>query len=250
VGRRLELIFPAREIGRLLRRNWALAYRETLAPRHFELGGVRLRLDPSWATPTVRQHIYAGQYEDQERRIIDATLRLGDRVLEVGAGAGYITTRACQIVGAENVTAYEANPAMAAVATETAALNGFSPAVINAALGEHDGETTLHFGAEFWSTSRLPARGARELRVPMRSFAAELERLAPTYLQIDVEGAEAALLREAKLPECVRALTVELHPQRLAPGEMRAMLASLLEAGFNLDLETTGGLVAFFERTH
>jgi 2-polyprenyl-3-methyl-5-hydroxy-6-metoxy-1,4-benzoquinol methylase len=71
--------------------------------------GVKLALG-SWATPSIRRLIYQGWYEENERAILELTLRSDDTVLELGCGAGYITTVAAG--RAREVRAFDANPEM------------------------------------------------------------------------------------------------------------------------------------------
>ena len=88
-------------------------------PDQVTLRGVELDLT-GWASPAIREAIYREWYEDIEADIVAACVRPGDRVLELGCGAGFVTTLTARLAGDGNVFAYEANPAMVEVARRTA----------------------------------------------------------------------------------------------------------------------------------
>jgi len=212
------------------------------------LYGVRLEFDDRWASPAIRHAIDAGWYELEERRVLDATLRPDDRYLELGAGTGYITARACQLIGDARVVAYEAIPELAAVAGETAHRNGFHPAIFNAILGVEDGETDLFVASDFWDSTTVGARAGHKIRVPVRSLARELARTQATYLMVDIEGGEVDLLGTAPLPDHVRAVCVELHPGVVGATPIQRLLVKLINEGFCLDLEKAVEWVVFLAR--
>lgn len=213
-----------------------------------KLYGVLLEFDDRWASPAIRHAIDAGWYEQEERRVLEATLRPDDRYLELGAGSGYITARACQLIGDARVVAYEANPELAAVAAETAEHNGFHPAIFNAILGMEDGETDLFVASDFWDSTTVDNGAGHKIRVAVRSFDRELARTQSTYLMVDIEGGEVDLLGAMPLPDHVRAVCVELHPDRVGATPIQRLLVKLINEGFHLDLERSLEWVAFLAR--
>jgi FkbM family methyltransferase len=217
-------------------------------PSEISVRGVRLKLQDTWATPPIREDIYADRYELREYEIITQTLRADDRYLELGAGIGFITTCACKLVGEGRVFAYEPNPQLAQVAESTARANGFRLSVTSAVLGPDDGEAEFFVTPDFWASSLRKAPEAVQIQVPMRSFAAELQRVKPSYLMVDIEGAEVELLRGEKLPGHVRAICMELHTEIVGLDSVRRLLSKLLDEGFSLDLAISGGSVAYLAR--
>ena len=210
--------------------------------------GVRLRLDPRWATPRLRDSIYRGYYERQEHDILRATLREGDRYMELGAGIGFLATCACQAVGADNVFVYEANPDLIETIRQTTSANGFDPKVTNAVLGDSVGATDFYVHSDFWSSSLDPAPDARRVSVPSRSFQEELETVRPTYLTVDIEGGEVALFEARKLPTFVRAICMEVHPAAAGIAETHRMLTSLFDDGFAVSFYWTALSVVLLTR--
>jgi FkbM family methyltransferase len=247
-ARTSPILVDARRFAAIVAHRLQGPLRRVCRDRTRKLYGVRLELDDRWASPAIRHAIDAGWYEEPERRVLEATLRPDDHYLELGAGTGYITARACQLIGEARVVAYEAIPELAAVATETAHRNGFHPAIFNAVLGIEDGETDLFVASDFWSSTTVATGAGRKIRVPVRSLDRELARTRSTYLMVDIEGGEVDLLGATRLPDHVRAVCVELHPGRVGAAPIQRLLVKLINEGFQLDLEKSVEWVAFLAR--
>jgi FkbM family methyltransferase len=222
-------------------------YRLLRRPRRVRVHGVTIAVDPAWP-PTILDKLYDGSYECSEAQVLLATLRPSDQYLELGAGIGVLTTIACRILGDVDVTAVEADPALAGVAAKTAARNGHRPAIVNAVL-TNDGASERRFYVchDFWSSSLLPSSDANEIVVPARPFLAELERTRATYLVVDIEGGEAELLAP-ELPASVRAVCVEVHPDRIGDHAVQRLITHLIDQGFVLDTRLLCWQVLFFAR--
>lgn len=119
------------EFRRRLRRTLRRLVLVVRQPSTVRLNGVELELGP-WATAPVRRAIYQGWYERNEHDVLLATLRPEDTVLELGCGAGYITTVAARI--AREVRAFDGNPDIVAVARDTVTHNGCVATVENAVI--------------------------------------------------------------------------------------------------------------------
>jgi len=90
----------------------------------FELNGVALVCPEGQLTDNIRGKLASGEYEGSEARAVMMRVKAGQRVLELGAGLGYIGALAARIVGAKNVTSVEANPDMIMAIRDNYALNG------------------------------------------------------------------------------------------------------------------------------
>ena len=66
--------------------------------------------DPSVITPPIREAMLDGRFETEEASQIPAIVRPGDRVLEIGAGIGFISTLLARERRVARVIAVEANP--------------------------------------------------------------------------------------------------------------------------------------------
>jgi FkbM family methyltransferase len=211
-----------------------------------ELRGVTLRLGADWATPALREAVFAGNYEAFEAEIVQATLGPEDRVVEVGCGIGFIATLASRIVGDDAVHCYDANPDIAAIARETFDRNRVLAKVTTAVLAHKPVATTVQFFVteNFCTSSLIPTPGARSVTVPVLDAAVSITAHGGSYLIVDIEGAETDLLVPA-LPGCVRKLCVECHPAVSRP---EPMLASLFAQGFVLSFEHSRPPVLYLER--
>lgn len=213
-----------------------------------ELRGVRINLAEAWVSPNLLDVLQAGLYEAPEADIIEATMAPTDRVLEIGCGIGFIATIASRIVRG-NVRCYDANPAMVAAARRTLRRNGNDAVVTNAVLQyqpiANAGRFYVH--SDFWTSSTAYDPAATQISVPVMSLEQEIDSHEASYLIIDIEGDESALLA-GRLPSCVRKLCVECHPMMLSPAAVTGVVASLLSQGFLLRLEHCRSPVLYFER--
>ena len=77
---------------------------------HLTVGGVTVPFDPAIITPAIRAAILSGRFEAEEASQIPRIVRPGDRVLEIGAGIGFISTLLARQPRVARVIAVEANP--------------------------------------------------------------------------------------------------------------------------------------------
>jgi tRNA (cmo5U34)-methyltransferase len=177
--------------------------------------------------------MYAGEYVRGEIDLVDAYLEPHDRVMELGGGLGVVSTFCAKRVGSENVVTYEGNPALENYIRETWAANGVSPKLVPALIGAREGEATLYIGKSTWAASMLPSPRKRPLRLPVRAFNEERRRFDPTFVVMDIEGAEYEVVQGADWGN-VRALVMEAHPWMLGPEKTKAIDECLARAGFVL----------------
>jgi FkbM family methyltransferase len=164
-----------------------------------------LRLDPGAGDPAA----LTGLYEAPVQTAVAAELRAGDVVLDVGANIGFLTVLAARMVGpAGRVVAFEPVPGNAQLVRRNAALNRQAQVqVVQAAVSDQEGTATLvlarYVGGAALEGADRPPDACGELSVPVVTLdgwlAANAGRLpGPVRLvKVDVEGAEAAVLRGA-----------------------------------------------------
>lgn len=223
---------------------WSLTGR----PEFAEINGVKIRLRSPAISDRVAKSIYLGQYERLEARVVLATLHADDRVLELGSGIGYLSTLCARRIGAERVTAVEANPAMEAHIRETFRLNAVAPQLEMCVLGDSDGTVSFNVHDNY-SSSSLHDRGGTRIPVPQKSFAGMLSRVEPSYLICDIEGGEVPLLIDTPLAG-VRKICIELHPHIIGNPACSQLVRKLLNEGFDCDWTLSGGNVFHFHRAH
>jgi hypothetical protein len=122
------------------------------------------------------------------------------------------------------------------------------PRVTQALLGEGDGERDFFVEPDYWASS-LVRRSAesRCVRIPQIDFNAELRRVAPSFLIVDVEGGEYELLRRADLSGVAK-LCLEVHPDVLGNARVSEIFAGLVTAGLVLDFTLMRKNVFYFYR--
>lgn len=158
----------------------------------------------------------------------------GMTVVDIGANVGQMTLEMAELVGpAGRVIAIEPGPGNLALLRRHVAGNGYSDRVtiIEAACcAKHGGEADIQIAGESieevgngFQLSGLDLRPDRELakarltkKVPLISLDETCRQLgvSPAVLKIDVEGAEAEVLRGAArtLSDCRPVLRVAFHP--------------------------------------
>ncbi|MDM7256070.1 MAG: FkbM family methyltransferase [Paracoccus sp. (in: a-proteobacteria)] len=203
----------------------------------FIVDGMVLEI-PVWGmTPFMRNRLERGQYEGQERQLTREFLRPGDKVLDLGAGAGLVASLAASIVGPENVTAVEANPAMHPFLRRNLRRNGAQAVrtIKGAVAGPRvtEKEVTLNLEAGFWASSILRAsqnaRGA--VTVPVKRFDRLLRATGASVVIMDIEGAEDDILTRS-LPAQLRLLIVEMHPDVYGAARLTEIQVNLMAQGF------------------
>ena len=216
-----------------------------------ETGGVRLPNDPAILTPPIAAAIRAGAYEVEEAREIPAIVRPGDRVLEIGAGIGFISTLLARQPEVERVIAVEANPALIPVIRQTHALNGVEGVeVLNAVLEPGgEGARAFYIRCDFWMSSLAAGPNPYDsvVEVPARDLNALLRDEAITLIVCDVEGAEAGLFERADLAGVER-VYLETHDHITGLKGVRDLFGHLGAQGFAYDPRHSSGGVILMRR--
>ena len=225
-------------------------WRRLLKPRVVQLSGVWLSVDHPIVSQRMRNIIYSGNYEAPEARIAQRLIRSDDRVLEVGAGMGFVTTICCKLVSShDQVMTVEANPLLQPLLAETFRRNNVSPLLMLGAVSTKGDKMALNIGCEFVSSS-LKVRDEQTgvIEVPGISISNLLSRHKPTVLVMDIEGAEIDCLTGADLSN-VRAICVEVHPHIVGHWEINKMVDALRCQGFEIDYTASGFGTVLFQRS-
>lgn len=150
-------------------------------------------------------------------------------VFDCGANIGLASLAVKRRYPAARIVAFEADPVIAAVCRRNLLRNGAGDVeVIDAAVWTHDG--SIAFKREGADSGAIAAGGETVRAVRLRPW---LEREPVDLLKVDIEGAEATVLRDcADALGQVRALVMDLHefdPQRRHSNEIFDLLR---DAGF------------------
>jgi FkbM family methyltransferase len=208
------------------------------------LDGVKVPIQGSALSPKMRRHLMRGGYERAERKLLASMVREGDRVIELGASLGIVTSLLARKVGATGtVVAVEPNHLLHSHFDRQLAVNGLTAALVPA-LGCPMWEGTLpediarqRFTAVANSLSGRAA-GASGDDVPwltLREVAERADIREPTALVIDVEGGEQVWCEHAPgFPDSVRTIIVEIHPRIIGETKAGESVQALISEGFRI----------------
>ena len=153
-------------------------------------------------------------------------------VLDCGANVGLASLFVKSCYPRARVTAFEADPAIAAVCRRNLARNGAPDVeVIEAAAWTHDGRVGFHIeGAD---SGAIVHAVSSAIDVPAVRLREWITRTPVDLLKLDIEGAEAAVLEDcADVLGHVRAIVLDLHEFDPALRQGDRVFEVLRHAGF------------------
>lgn len=210
--------------------------------RAFTLRGLTLYLPEAALKGNLERALSSGRYENHEADALLLHLRKGDRMLDLGAGLGFLCALAAGVLGEGAVMGVEAGPETVRLARRNLAANGFPGVKVmkGAVVAAGEGEVEFGLRPAFWASSLRGPEGwpenAEVIRVPARPLGKLLARFQPTVISCDIEGGELEVLTQP-LPG-VRLVVVETHPQVYGPEGVARIVAALTVQGFG---EAEGG---------
>jgi FkbM family methyltransferase len=226
-----------------------LPHPATAAP--LEARGVLIPDDPEVITPAIRRAIALDRFEAEEASQIAAIVRPGDRVLEIGAGIGFISTLLARQPRVSRVVAVEANPRLMEYMAGLHALNRVRKVRrVNAVLtNSPEPSATFYLRRDFWMGSLSPAPNpwVASVEVPTMSLDGLLSDEGIDLVVCDVEGAEATLFEGADLAGVDR-VWVETHDHVTGLSGVRRLFGTMAAQGFVYDPRHSVGAVVLFRR--
>ena len=204
--------------------------------RAFTLRGLTLYLPEAALKGNLERALSSGRYENHEADALMRHLRLGDRMLDLGAGLGFLCALAAGVLGEDSVLGVEAGPETVKLARRNLAANGFPGVKVlkGAVVASGEGEVEFGLRPAFWASALRGPEGwpenAEVIRVPARPLGKLLAKFAPTVISCDIEGGELEVLA-GPLPG-VRLVVVETHPQVYGPEGVARIVAGLAAQGF------------------
>lgn len=214
-----------------------------------ELNKVKLPLDSSVMSEKMISVMRSGLYEHEESTQVPVVVQPGDRIVELGAGIGYISTLAGMQPGVESIAVYEANPDLIPIIEKTHKLNGIAAAVHNAVVMPRatKAKATFYVRRDFWASSLSPDPYGydRTVEVPCVSFEEVLRKHNPTMLIIDIEGGELFLLDDIPLTG-VKKVLIEVHQEAIGRIGMKRVFDFFSERDFHYDQWHSNHAVVLF----
>ena len=192
-------------------------------------------------TPEIRRDLYAERYERGEARWLMWELEPDDVVMEIGGGLGFLSTLSALRIGSDRVFTYEANPDLIPAIERTYELNGVAPELVNGILAAGEGSAEFFADRDFVASSMHRRSGsAAAISVPRFDIDREMERIQPTFLVVDIEGAERELVPLVDWRPICKVI-IDLHPHVIGEAATAEVLAVLTDSGLEIDrrLSTT-----------
>jgi FkbM family methyltransferase len=212
---------------------------------------VVIPLDPAVITPAIHRAIVAGAFEAEEARQIPHIVRPGDRVLEIGAGIGFISTLLSRQRRVSRVIAVEANPFLIDYMTRLHGCNRVRKVKrLNAVLtNDTQPSATFYLRRDFWMGSLAPAPNpyVGTVEVPTLNLDRVLRDEGIDLIVCDVEGAETVLFQGADLSGVDR-IFLEMHDHVTGLSGVRGLFATMAGHGFVYDPRHSQGSVVLFQR--
>lgn len=225
-------------------------YRKLVRPRTVTNGGLKLYLGEHSRSSYARS-IYRDSHEAEEREIVLRHLEPGDTVLECGAGLGAVTVLCCQRIGSDRVHTFEANAALEPVLRRTFELNRVAPQLEMKMVSLTGGEQPFFVSDRFVVSSRYQSSGkgdSKATTLDSVSIQELIARIQPTFLIMDIEGAEVDLAGEELDLGSVKKLCIEMHPHLVGDEPISRVISNLLRQGFSLRLRECREDVLYFSR--
>lgn len=190
-----------------------------------------------------------GSYEQHEAKLLIEFIGLEDRVLELGAGIGYMGVLAMTHCKPSSYVAYEANPALLPFINQNMERNRVRFEARNALLTNENGSREFYVTPAFWASSLLKpdSEPYEQVRVPSVDKNAIMAELKPTALVIDIEGGEAEFFAELSLTS-VNKIIMEIHPAVLDDATLSALYEQLFKEGFRLHFAASSKVVLYWYR--
>jgi FkbM family methyltransferase len=237
---------PLEQIGKWFR----YQVRKLVRPRVVNNRGLKLYLGEH-ATTNYARSIYRDSHEAEEREVVLRNLDENDTVLECGAGLGMVTILCCRKVGSHRVHAFEANPSMEPLLRKNFALNNVSPNLQIKLVGLETGEAEFFVDRKFVVSSRFERPGETNRQsqiIPAVSLQTLIDSIQPSFLIMDIEGAEVDLADERLNLGSLKKLCIEMHPHIVGHEAVTRVIGRLIAQGFALNLRESKQDVLYFSR--
>ena len=196
-----------------------------------ELAGIKIPIVES-LSDNICAAIYDGYYESAELRTFQTMLTQEDVVLEIGTGIGFLSSYCARAIGSEYVHTFEANPNLEVLIDKVYVANRVRPNLKIGVLGSRVGATKFYVTCDFWASSLLPPPvPCEEVNVPVYDVNAEVRRIRPTFLLMDIEGGEYELIKIMDF-HTIRKISVEIHTDVLGRERVGEISVVLRDAGF------------------
>lgn len=213
--------------------------------------GLKFPKHPGIIKGRIRGSLRQGTYERKEADAVLRVVREGDRILELGAGIGFMSTHISKSRKIKEINTFEANPHLIPYIRSVHAANEIDNVhVHNAILGKRKTTVPFYIRGNLLASSMDEREGTNILateEIEVRSANGVMRKLKPDVLVCDIEGAEATLIPHMNLSN-LRAAVIELHPQWIGPAGVNAVFSAFIDAGLAYFAKGSTNKVVSFRR--
>ncbi len=217
-----------------------------------ETQGVKIPLNPSMITPKIERSIRKNRYELDEVTGTPKFIDKEDRVIELGAGIGFISSFLATSLGVKNILCIEADPNLCEFIKEVHALNGLTTAEVRNCVGLNDkgdeGPIKFYVREQFWSSS-LDDDDAyvKAIDVPALRLSNIIQEFKANTLIVDIEGGERDLFSPLDLTG-IDKVFLEIHTRKIKRIGIKKCFDALSNSGFAYDQQVSRGGSVLFRR--
>ncbi|MBO9447682.1 FkbM family methyltransferase [Ruegeria sp. R14_0] len=219
---------------------------------NLSLRGVEIPDDPQIITQKVKRSILAERYEKDEVNGLPKFIDPKDRVVELGAGIGFVSSFLVTQMGVRHVMCIEANPVLCGFIGRVHEANDISGVDVLNAVARTDGQETgtarFYVREPFWSSSLDQSPDyVKEIDVPEHQLSDLLRDFDANVLIVDIEGGEAHLFDGADLAN-VQKVYLEVHTRKIGMRGIKKCFDDLSALGFAYDQRVSCGGSVLFRR--
>ena len=207
--------------------------------------------------PNMIRSIENGTYEGREIEAAMAVVEPGARILELGAGSGFVGAAIARNCAPEKILSFEANPNLIPHIQALYQHNGLSDVieVRNQIVWAEDPvpkTVTFHLRGNFLGSGLTVVKNrhkATPVEVAVIAYDTVRAAFPHDVIVMDIEGAEREFLENANL-DGVHTIIFETHRDIYGRDGMKACRRALDHAGFTVDSENCQGGVHVWRRTN
>ena len=179
-------------------------------------------------------YLALGDYEQSDLEMIERMVRPGDKVMDVGGGAGICAARMAQCAQTP-VVIVEARSDLKDLIFANLAANDLEGEFVQGALCDSvpDG-TEVHFTMceNLWFSSLDGQTNGTKISTPSIRWFTLMERYTPDVVLIDIEGAETDL--DFNTPHQPRAIAVEIHTPSIGSQKTCDVIQRIIDSGYRV----------------
>lgn len=196
------------------------------------LDDIKVFIDRSLMSDYQIAKILSGRHTVTERAIALQMIEEQDIVMELGGGLGTVAIAAAKKIGGERVYSYEPNPELTPLIERNCRLNQVQPHFKTYLLGPRTKKILFYQDRNFSRSSIHQDRATKRIvELPCVDFNIEVQKIRPTFVICDIQGAEVELFEYADFSS-IQKLVIEFHPRIVGAAKCRILLKQALDWGF------------------